>query len=572
MSDIYKLKLAHINDTHSHFEPTPIRFTLQSAQDLFTVNIRSGGYARIAYQVNHAKELAKINQQGFLFLHGGDSFQGTLYFSEYKGKANADLLNMLAPDAMVIGNHELDAGNAPILEFLNSTHFPILAGNMDLSKESSNENIKIKSHPNFYGYNIQTQTANVIIKPLQDKQIAIVGITIEDMHDIARPDPDTIFHNVTRTLENTINQLHGRNINHIIVLSHLGYNQDLKLARDVSGISLIVGGHTHTLQGDFSSLGLTNIPYGEAVNDTLIMHAGKYAETIGIADIEFNKKGQVTRFNGNNYFMLDKDFKVNSTSLVTSKEQDYVTQQLLDHPGILWDEENCDVWQRIEEKYQPKIKKLQNKILGHVTQHLTHTRLPSKLLPHGSEIAPWVSRSMFEEAKLLDKNVDFGLHNAGGVRQSLHEGDLTLAEIIGRLLPFNLPLVKYKIKGKYLYQLLESSINFATNNGVKGTGAGSFPYTYGLQYHYDGKKPMGQRITQLDVFTDGNWVTLNSEQYYIGVSSTYTASGKEGYQDILLSQWQKSLGELTLPQAFIQFVERVKTIDGAMPPQCHYSG
>ncbi|MFA0373197.1 5'-nucleotidase C-terminal domain-containing protein, partial [Vibrio sp. 10N.222.54.F6] len=115
-------------------------------------------------------------------------------------------------------------------------------------------------------------------------------------------------------------------------------------------------------------------------------------------------------------------------------------------------------------------------------------------MPHGSEIAPWVSRSMYHETKAIGMQVDFALHNAGGVRQSLNKGQLSLAEVIGRILPFELPLVTYQIQGQYLFQMLESAINAATNNSVIGTGAGSFPYTYGLKYFYDGRQALGQRI------------------------------------------------------------------------------
>ncbi|MBB1383887.1 5'-nucleotidase C-terminal domain-containing protein, partial [Shewanella sp. SR41-2] len=197
--------------------------------------------------------------------------------------------------------------------------------------------------------------------------------------------------------------------------------------------------------------------------------------------------------------------------------------------------------------------------------------LPSKQLPHGSEIAPWVSRSMYKAAKYIEPNIDFALHNAGGVRQSLNKGQLSLADVVGRILPFELPLTLYQIMGKHIIEALESSINSATNNGIVGTGAGSFPYPYGLRYFYDGKRIKGQRITQIDIYKQDQWQTLESNKLYIGVSSAYTAAGKEGYDALLHAHWQQPMSNQTLPEAFIDFVsQHGHLITGQLFANVHY--
>ncbi|MDB2387287.1 5'-nucleotidase C-terminal domain-containing protein [Shewanella sp.] len=576
MASNYRLKLAHINDTHSHFDTNRLQFAIEAQQQALTLYTHSGGYARIGYQLSQAKLAAKANQQSFLFLHGGDSFQGTLYFSEFKGKANSDLLNQLKPDAMVLGNHEIDAGNGPVLDFLNDIEFPLLAGNMDLSQEDQQKTAKLRGHHHLYDYDPNSQTAKYILKPLQDKQVAIVGITLDQMKDIARPDDDTHFVNAIETTRRTVAKLHAKGIYHIIVLSHLGLDQDRVLADEIDGISLIVGGHSHTLQGDFRDLGLSNIPYAEQVNHTPILHAGKYAETIGICDINFNEAGMITDINGGNFFMLDQQFILQANDGEVCAENYQSVRATLDaHPGILWDGEDAKIQQTILQKYRPRVDALDQHILRFIPRDLEHTRLPSKALPHGSEIAPWVSRSMYHETKAIGMQVDFALHNAGGVRQSLNKGQLSLAEVIGRILPFELPLVTYQIQGQYLFQMLESAINAATNNSVMGTGAGSFPYTYGLKYFYDGRRALGQRIIKLEIMRPANgqarWFSLDPTQHYVGVSSAYTASGKEGYSPILQSNWLHSVEELTLPEAFIRFISRTDKLNETLEPEVHYT-
>ncbi|QYJ72698.1 bifunctional metallophosphatase/5'-nucleotidase [Shewanella sp. FJAT-51649] len=576
MTQGYTLSLAHINDTHSNFEPSRVQFSFNLGLKALDITSHSGGYARLGYQINQARDRAAQSQMPFLFLHGGDSFQGTLYFSHFKGKANAHLLNLLAPDAMVIGNHDIDEGNARLAEFAKQIDFPLLAGNMDLSQEDIRKPGNLRTVANILAYDEQTQLASYLEKPFYDKKLAVIGITLDQMKDIARPDPDTHFVDAIATTARTVEHLHAKGIKHIIVLSHLGLDQDRRLAEQVDGISLIVGGHTHTLQGDFSVLGLSNIPYGEMVNGTPIVHAGKYAETLGLAEIEFDTAGRAISLKGGNYFMLDKQFMLSSSEQVDDTDYQAVQQRFNEHPYVLWDDADEDIHGVIHDIYRPAIAEMENKVLALVPKNLVHTRLPSKALPHGSEIAPWVSRSMFQEAKLEDPRIHFALHNAGGVRQSVAQGRLTLADVLGQLLPFELPLVKYEIQGQYLYQALESAINAATNNSVRGTGAGSFPYTYGLRYYYDGRRPLGERLFKLEMMQQDGlslWYPVQPDALYVGVSTSYTAAGKEGYHPLLQARWQESIETLTLPQAFIRFLNRAPNPNLAdlLSPHVHYT-
>ncbi|SIQ48202.1 5'-nucleotidase [Shewanella morhuae] len=574
MKQSYTLSLAHINDTHSNFEPSRVQFNLIVGHLKLDMTSHSGGYARIGHHIAKARQAATEANTPFIFLHGGDSFQGTLYFSHFKGKANAHLLNLLAPDAMVIGNHDIDEGNATLAEFAKQIDFPLLAGNMDLSQEDINKPGCLRGLPNLLDYDHELKLAKYLVKPFHDKTLAIIGITLDQMKEIARPDPDTHFVDAIATTARTVEHLKQQGIKHIIVLSHLGLDQDKRLAAEIDGISLIVGGHTHTLQGDFRALGLSNMPYGEVINNTPIVHAGKYAEVLGLAQITFDAEGKMLTLNGGNYFMLDQHFVLSANVAVNDTDYRAVRQQLNHHPHILWDEADADIAGVIRDIYKPAIAEMENYVIAQVPKNLVHTRLPSKSLPHGSQIAPWVSRSMFQEAKLVDPRINFALHNAGGVRQSVSQGQLTLADVMGQLLPFELPLVKYEIQGQFLYQALESAINSATNNSVLGTGAGSFPYTYGLRYYYDGRRPLGERLFRLEMMQQGSqslWQTVEYESLYMGVSTSYTAAGKEGYHPLLQARWQESMESLTLPQAFIRFLKRSPNLSDLWSQHVHYT-
>lgn len=242
------VQLAHFSDCHSHFDGAPMSFSPVGEGQWRT---QCGGYARLLTRLTQLRAKAAAASQRFLFLHGGDSFQGSLYFNRFKGRANADLLAMLAPDAMVLGNHEFDLGNGPLVEFLRQLDFPVLAANLDNSQEPADTPLGLWDIPHLYDAH-QPWHRRVI----DGVPFALLGITLAQMAAIANPDPHTRFHAVADTLTRVLREIKREGIQHIVLLSHLGLDQDKLLAERFPELSLIIGGHTHSLLGDLAPLGL----------------------------------------------------------------------------------------------------------------------------------------------------------------------------------------------------------------------------------------------------------------------------------------------------------------------------
>lgn len=79
------------------------------------------------------------------------------------------------------------------------------------------------------------------------------------------------------------------------------------MASQVNGIGLIVGGHSHRLQGDFSDIGLIkDDEYGVKINDTYVVQAGFHSMSLGHCEIEFDESGKVVCFNGRNELLLGR--------------------------------------------------------------------------------------------------------------------------------------------------------------------------------------------------------------------------------------------------------------------------
>ncbi|MGB5444612.1 MAG: bifunctional UDP-sugar hydrolase/5'-nucleotidase [Psychromonas sp.] len=552
-----KITLAHINDTHSYFEPQSLQLQLNIDGKSISPYVSNGGFSRIATRVKQLKAAAVQHNRDFIFVHAGDCFQGTLYFSLFKGKANSEMLNALGIDVMALGNHELDMGNEPVAAFLDRIQFPLLAGNWDLSNEVTTKSHRLKGRPNLFSYQPVEQTASWITRVVDDQPIAIFGLSLDKMADITNVDPDTPFINAFATAQKTIRAIRQSGINKIILVSHLGFDVDCELAKEVAGISLIVGGHTHTLQGDFSELGLKKeCEYGHRINGTYIVQAGCHAQAIGHCEIDFAADGSVSAFKGKNELLIGRRLCIDASLLTANCDQIHTkaSRYLIEHENVVVCKKDAQLQSLLEDKYIPRVRKLQNTVIANVQENMRHIRIPDQ--KGGSEIAPLVAESFAHMMNKKGHQVEFAIHNAGGVRTSLSSGNISVADIAGKLLPFVVPIGAYRIKGKYIAQALEGAINNAINNGVLGTGSGSYPYTYNLNFTYYAERPMGKRIAELSIYTEAaGWININHEMIYHGSSSAYTMKGKEGYEALTMMEGDGIVTQYSMADCFIDFIQ-----------------
>lgn len=557
-----KMTLAHINDTHSYFEPQSLQLKLDIDGKELNPYVSCGGFSRIATRVKHLKSIARKENRDFIFVHAGDCFQGTLYFSLFKGVANSDMLNALGIDVMTIGNHELDMGNEPVATFLDRIKFPLLAGNWDVSNEIKTKSHRLNGHKNLLSYVPDERIAKWITRKVDGEPIAIFGLSLDKMSEITSVDADTPFVNALETALNTIRAIRKLNINKIILVSHLGFDGDCELAKKVKGISLIVGGHTHTLQGDFTDLGLSKqSEYGIQINDTYIVHAGYHSLALGHCEIDFSSGGSVTSFVGKNELLFGRRLCTDK-SLQTSYDNELYAKAnrfLATHNNVVVCKKDQQLQSLLLDKYIPKVRELQSTVIATAQENMRHIRIPDQ--QGGSDIAPFVAKSFVHMMKKKGLQVDFAIHNAGGVRASLPQGNISISDIAGKLLPFAVPIGVYRIQGKYIALALEGAINNATNNGVIGTGSGSYPYTHNLDFEYDANRPAGERIATLNIFTqESGWININHQHYYYGSSSAYTMKGKEGYDALTMMEGDGIITAHSMSDCFIDYLQSVGSI------------
>jgi 5'-nucleotidase/UDP-sugar diphosphatase len=126
----YSLTILHTNDFHARFEPIS-KYDSGCGEEDNAEGKCFGGSARLVTAVAEAR--ARTNNS--ILVDGGDQFQGTLFYTYYKGKLAAEMMNKLGYDAMTVGNHEFDDGPEVLRGFMDAVDFPVLMSNADVSGE-----------------------------------------------------------------------------------------------------------------------------------------------------------------------------------------------------------------------------------------------------------------------------------------------------------------------------------------------------------------------------------------------------------------------------------------------------
>ncbi|MBK9293067.1 MAG: metallophosphoesterase [Oligoflexia bacterium] len=238
------------SDLHSHYTNTDSPFQL-------------GGLARVATKI---KELKSINENT-LVLDAGDFTEGSIFFVDRAGVATYQIMEAIGYDSIVLGNHDWLVGPQELYKSLEASQFsiPILSANLDLSKLDP----KVE---------LQKYLKPYIIKNVGGLKIGILGLsTFQFIFDsfflpVKLLDPVHIAKKYVEQLRDV------EKCNVVIVLSHLGYEADRAVAKNVKGIDLIVGGHSHLL--------FKNLAYESGVP---ISHVGKWGHYLGEINLAFDK-------------------------------------------------------------------------------------------------------------------------------------------------------------------------------------------------------------------------------------------------------------------------------------------
>ncbi|WP_449622050.1 5'-nucleotidase C-terminal domain-containing protein [Robertmurraya sp. Marseille-Q9965] len=508
LAERYDLTIMHMNDVHSSLDNLPKTFT--AIKDL-----------RSTYPES-------------LLLHAGDEFTGTLYFNEFKGKADLELLNLMGFDAMTFGNHEFDLGSSAdghqaLADFIEGAKFPFVSANVDFSKDAKFDGLQNDSVVSTFE---NGEIYNGIIKEVKGEKVGIFGLTTTETADISSPG-SIAFENYLEEAQKAVQAFEAAGVNRIVALTHIGYDDnaaidnDLMLAEKVEGIDVIVGGHSHTTLSK-------PVVVEKDTTPTVIVQTGNSNGNLGLLNVIFDENGVVETQDGRLIAIGAQTADTDATAAlapfkarveqVSQTEIGVSTPIALESPRTSGD------------NTKPSVRKNET-ILGNL-----------------------ITDGMLEKAKsFTGKNVIMALQNGGGIRSDIKAGPITVGEVI-TVLPFNNTLATMDVTGAELKEAFEISL------GQYPAENGGFLHVSGGKVEFDSTKPVGQRILSVKYLDkDGKYVEVKNDVMYTIATNAFTAKGGDGYgvfaeayaegrvTDLGLSDWENfrdhlvSLGSEGIP-------------------------
>ncbi len=463
------LTILHTNDFHSKVEPIS-RFDSPCSAEDNSAGECFGGYARLVTAIEAARSrAAEKSNAGVLLVDGGDQFQGSLFYTYYKGKVAAEMMNSLGYDAMTVGNHEFDDGPVVLRAFADTVEFPVLMSNGDVANEPQLAGKILKS--------------TVIEKG--GERYGLIGLTPENTGELASPGRNVTFSDPVSAVQTEVDKLEAEGIDRIIVLSHSGYGTDQRVATETTGVDIIVGGHSNTLLSntDENAAG----PYPTMVGDTAIVQAYAYGKYLGELSVSFDADGVIDQVSGDPII---------------------IDGQVIEDEATL---------ARVSELAEP-LDGIRTQVVAGTSADIDGSRDVCRV--QECEMGNLVADAML--ARVKSQGIDIALMNAGGIRASIGAGEVTMGDVL-TVLPFQNTLSTFSLSGADVVAALENGVSEVEEV------AGRFPQVAGVQYVFDPSSPVGERIVDVLVAGEDGFAPIDLDAIYGIVSNDYVRKGGDGY-------------------------------------------
>ncbi|MGI6725457.1 MAG: bifunctional metallophosphatase/5'-nucleotidase [Christensenellales bacterium] len=477
-----RLVILHTNDVHGRAVADPAGKVL--------------GYAAIA---RYKKDLEAAGDS-VLLLDAGDACQGTPLVNLSMGKTAIEFMNAAGYDAMAPGNHEFDWGLDNARQLAGLADFPMLSANIVNHLEGS-----------------LTFAANKVFEMPNGMKVGVFGLSTPETMTKAHPDKvrgidflqaEALYEAARKQVE----ELKAAGADIIVLLSHLGSddesapNRSLDVLENVTGIDLLIDGHSHSL-----------FEKGKMVGDTLLVSAGEYGQNLGVVVYD-GEKFSASLFSGLGKSAMSAVVEVEGvlySALLTAKLDAEVAELV----------NNAD----------QAVKQELSKVFARTEVYLNGERDPGNRTEE-TNLGDFSADAILWAAKqALGDKVVAAITNGGGIRASIQAGDITMNDM-KTVFPFGNEVSVLEVKGSELLEALEA----ATSSTPKALGA--FPQVSGIVFSIDTTVPYekGEQYPDSTYFAPakpGSRVKIESvggqpfdlEALYTIATNDFTAAGGDTY-------------------------------------------
>ena len=443
------LTILQLNDSHGYLEAHPELFW-EGSREAYR---RAGGYARISTLFSRVRE---ERRGAVLALDNGDTIHGTFPAVESRGEDLAPILNRLAFDGMT-AHWEFAYGPKQFERIVGRLDYPMLAANC--YREGSGE----LAYPPY------------AVVERNDLKVGVIGIaaTIVDKTMPASFSEGLRFTLGREELPGCIARLHSEErVDLVVVLSHLGYPQDLQLASDVDGIDVLLSGHTHN-----------RVYEAATVNGAVIIQSGCHGSFVGRLDLEVSDRG-VRRFR---HRLVTVDEEMEPDPLVEDAIDGVLRSSRDELSSVLGETRTALNRSRVLEST------MDNLLLASMREHT------------GAEIA---------------------FSNGWRYGAPVPPGPVTLNDV-WNIVPTNPPVSVCEMTGEEVWRMMEENLELTFSRDPYTQMGGYVKRCSGITVYFKVEKPAGRRIQELYV---GGRRLDGGETYGVCFLTAQGVPGRYGFE------------------------------------------
>jgi 2',3'-cyclic-nucleotide 2'-phosphodiesterase (5'-nucleotidase family) len=409
-----RLTILHTNDTHGHLLPFSYPAVAPDGSVVASLKERRdiGGVARRAALARQVRADLLLQGVPVWLVDAGDFSDGTAFSTEYRGEADVAAMNAAGYDFATIGNHEFNYPLEHTRRLLTLTNYPLLVANVI---------------DRLTGKPIARES---LVVPLGPVRIGLFGLVTHEASTYPAVKEGLTVLDEAATARRMVADLRTR-ADIVILLSHCGDDVDERLAAEVPGIDVIVGGHTHS-----------RLPFGTFVwgsedlretgtNGTIIVQAFQWGGELGRLDLLFRKSPSGWAVDRYRTRLLPL-----TPSLAGAADVEAVVSRY---------------WTPIAERY--------GEVIGQAADDFSS---------RGDDEAPY---NLVADAIRETFGAEFDMENDGGIRAPLVAGPVTRGDLI-TMDPFDNTIVLFKASGRQIRDILTrqaphvSGLRYRLSNGV----------------------------------------------------------------------------------------------------------